>query len=68
MRDETIRYIIARVVDNVNSIDPSENNDFINGKKLAYYEVLDTIKNELIANGVDLREFGLDINLEEFLL
>jgi hypothetical protein len=30
--------------------------------------VLDTIKNELIANDADLKEFGLDINLEKELL
>ena len=34
----------------------------------AYYEVLDVIKSELEAHGHDLKEFGLDVNLEkEFL-
>lgn len=63
-----IKYIIARVIDNANDEDLKKDTDFSNGKKLAYYEILDTIKNELIANGQDLKEFGLDIDLEEAFL
>ena len=35
---------------------------------MAYYEVLDTIKNELKARDADLKEFGLDIDLENIIL
>ena len=37
---------------------------FIKDADWAYYEVLDTIKNELIAQNQNLKEFGLDENLE----
>lgn len=52
MMDEAIKYILSRIIDNANdaSIESREHpdDDFYKGKKLAYYEVLDTIKNELI--------------------
>ena len=68
MSESEIKYIVARVLDNANDafVDASENegDDFYKGKKLAYYEILDTIKNELKARGQDLKEFSLDFNLE----
>ena len=72
MNEAEIKYIIARVLSNANDTmeEVRENNGdpFYSGKSLAYYEVLDTIRNELSARGQDLKEFGLDINLEkEFL-
>lgn len=70
--DEAIKYIISRVIDNANdAVEESNDNpkdDFYKGKKLAYYEVLDTIKNELKARDQDLKEFGLDIDLEKTIL
>jgi aspartyl/asparaginyl-tRNA synthetase len=72
LTSEAIKYIIARVLDNANdAIEESKenkNDDFYSGKRLAYYEVLDTIKNELVARNQDLKEFGLDINLESDIL
>jgi len=69
MSEAEIKYIIARVLDNANDAfeEATENkdDDFYKGKKLAYYEILDTIKNELKARGQDLKEFGLDIDLEK---
>ena len=70
--DEAIKYIISWVIDNANdAVAESKDNptdDFYKGKKLAYYEVLDTIKNELKARDIDLKEFGLDIELEKTIL
>lgn len=64
-----IAYIVSRVLNNANDAiqakKESPNDEFIEGKILAYYEVLDTIKNELIARDEDLKEYGLDINLEK---
>ncbi len=65
-----IAYIVSRVLSNANDAiqekkEPPADDEFINGKILAYYEVLDTIKNELIARDEDLKEYGLDINLEK---
>lgn len=71
--DETvINFIVARVIENAhearNEAKQNESDDFYKGRKLAYYEILDTIKNELIAREQDIEEFGLNINLEkEFL-
>ena len=68
---ERLKYIIARVIDNANDAvreskaDPDD--AFIDGKKTAYYEVLDTIKNELDVSEQDLKEYGLDFTLEELL-
>ncbi len=68
LTSESIKYIIARVLDNANDAieEAKENKDdeFYSGKRLAYYEILDTIKNELIVKNQDLKEFGLNIDLE----
>lgn len=72
MNEATIKFIISRVIDNANdAVKESEQNkgdDFYKGRKLAYYEILDTIKNELEARDQDLKEFGLDIDLEKTFL
>lgn len=69
MNESTIKLIISRVIDNaadaLEEAKENQNDDFYNGKKLAYYEILDTIKNDLVINEQDLSEFGLDINLEK---
>jgi hypothetical protein len=72
MNESTVKYIIARVLDNARDALKEKQNApsdaFYDGKGLAYYEVLDTIKNELIARDVNLKEFGLDVDLEKELL
>ena len=72
MNEATIKFIISRVIENANdAADEAKQNkadDFYKGRKLAYYEILDTIKNELEASDADLKEFGLDINLEKAFL
>ena len=69
MTEETIKHIIARVIDNANDALEEErknkNDAFYKGKKLAYYEILDTIKNDLDIDDQDLKAFGLDVNLEK---
>lgn len=69
MLDATIKFIISRVIDNANDAleesNQNQNDVFYKGRKLAYYEILDTIKNELEASGQDLKEFGLDVDLEK---
>ena len=63
-----IAYIVGRVLDNAldaaKEKELSPDDDFLSGKMLAYYEVLDTIKNELIARNEDLKEYHLDMMLE----
>ena len=68
---EGLYYIVSRLLDNANDavMESKEKKDdaFLAGKRLAYYEVLDTIKNELIVRDMDLEEFNIDIILEELL-
>lgn len=72
MNEAIIKFIISRVIENANdAAEEAKQNkadDFYNGRKQAYYEILDTIKSELEVRDADLEEFGLDIDLEkEFL-
>ena len=63
-----LEYIISRVLRNANdAISNVDKSDFSNGRKMAYYEILDTIKNELIARNIDIKSLGLDIPLESLL-
>lgn len=71
LSNSEIEYIISRLLDNANdTLEESKTkteDDFLSGKRLAYYEMLDIIKNELIVRDIDLKKYGLDINLEQFL-
>lgn len=72
MRKSEIEYILSRIVKNakaaIEESKENKNDDFYKGRKFAYYEILDTIKNELIVREQNLEEFGLDIDLEEVFL
>ena len=70
MTESEIKFIISRVLDNAKDAikETDTNAEFSSGKLFAYYEILDTIKNELIVRGQDLKEFGLDIDLEKTFL
>ena len=69
---EGIEYIIGRLLKNAQETavewKKDKGNLFYDGKALAYYEMLDIIKAELDIREQDLKEFGLDVNLEEKLL
>lgn len=69
---EAMEYIIARLIDNardaVEEDKENKNSDkelFYSGRRLAYYEVLDIIKSELNIHSADLKQFGLNFNLEK---
>lgn len=66
MNDDTIKYIISRIIANANDALEGDD-DFAKGKRLAYYETLDTIQNELELKEQDLKDFGLDIDISKFL-
>mgnify|MGYP004634380033 CR=1 FL=1 len=65
---EGIKYMIARLLENANeAVEESKNNkedQFAAGRRLAYYEMLDILKSELEVRDQDLKELGLDTNLE----
>ena len=68
MNEDKMKYIISRLIDNANeALAESPKDDFIKGKRLAYYEMLDTITNELELSEYDLKEFGLDIDITKFI-
>lgn len=62
-----LEFIISRVLGNAEDASKEEKSDFTDGKKLAYYEILDTIKNELEVREVDISHFGLDKVLEKLI-
>lgn len=68
LSNEAMKYIIARLVENANeAVAESEENkedQFKSGRRLAYYEMLDILKNEIDARDVDLKEFGLNIDVD----
>ncbi len=67
--EETLKYIIARLVERADEAmqeyTNDKDNDFKNGRSLAYYEMLDILRTELDLSEQDLNEFGLDFDLEE---
>lgn len=72
MNEAAIEFIISRVIENATDAleEATHNKDdnFYQGKLLAYYEVLDTIKSELMVREQDLKQYGLDIDLEKTFL
>lgn len=60
--------MIHRLIDNANDaiedVNNNKNDEFYKGKKAAYYEVLDSLKNDLEIEDADIKEFGLDIDLD----
>ena len=68
---EAYKFIISRVLERAfESIEEAKESgdDFNNGRKLAYYEAADIIKSELCVRDANLKEFGLDIDLEKTFL
>ena len=66
-----IEHIIARVVKNANdSVTEAREMpcEFNAGRKQAYFEVLDTIKNELLFREQNLQNYGYEKNWEENLI
>ncbi len=62
--EESLKYIIARLIDNANDAVKESERDkgdaFKRGRRLAYYEMLDILKSELDVRDADLKEFGLE--------
>lgn len=66
---ESVEYIAARLLEKAKQArkdsDADFENDFLAGRREAYYEMLDVLKSELEIADQELKEFGLDINLEK---
>ncbi len=65
---ERLKYIIGRLVesafDAAKESKADRKNEFAAGRRVAYYEMLDVLRSELETSEQDLKEFGLDIDLE----
>lgn len=68
MKKELLQFIIERILNSAKDSLKDLNDDkseFNDGKTVAYYEVLDILKNELWAHGYNLDEYNLEIDLEK---
>lgn len=68
MNDAIFEHIIKRLMSNADDAledDKQYNDEFSKGKRIAYYEVLDTIRNDLIIAGCDLQKYDLNIDLDK---
>ena len=67
--EEFMRYLVERLLRNSREAaaraKEDRTNDFEAGRSEAYYEVLDMIKGQLLANGEEPEKYGLDIDLEK---
>lgn len=71
MNEDTLVYILSRIINNakdsIEALCLYPEDDFYKGKRLAYYEVLDTVKNELDVREYNLKKYGLELDLEKML-
>ncbi|MFR1761863.1 transposase [Frisingicoccus sp.] len=69
LNEDSMKYIISRLIDNANEAVEESSKDrsdaFNQGRRLAYYEMLDILKSELDVRDVDLKEMGLDIDVDK---
>lgn len=69
LNEDSLKYIIARLVENANdAVEESEKDKsdaFNQGRRLAYYEMLDILKNELDVRDADLNELGLNFDVNK---
>lgn len=69
--EDGIKYLIARLLERAKEAKQEykesvskDDKLFQSGRNSAYYEMLDILKSELSIREQDLKEWGLDINLE----
>lgn len=69
INEECMKYIISRLVANASDAKKESKANakdvFLAGRKVAYYEMLDILQSELYAHDIDLKEMGIDIDLEQ---
>lgn len=71
MNEAALKYIIARLVDNAKDAasesDQSPDDMYLQGRREAYYEMLDILKSELDAHDAKLDEFGLMLDADSLI-
>ena len=72
MTDYGFQFIVERIIKNayesLNDAKENPSSDYYGGHVIAHYEILDIIRTELMVRDEDLKEYGLDMNLEEVFL
>lgn len=68
MTESELEFIVSRLIENANEAYTDSENDktdaFNMGRRLAYFEMLDILKNELDAHDADLKKFGLSEDIQ----
>ena len=67
MSEETMKYIIECILENAEDVSKLPRTEFNDAKRLAYFEILNTIKGQLEANDIDLNDYGLNFEIEDIL-
>lgn len=69
MNEQLIESCIKRILERAKEASIESKKDrsdlFSSGRNLAYFEVLDMLRNELEANGYDVESLGMDIDIDE---
>ena len=67
--NDLVKQIVEAVVEEADHVlserNSEDKNDFDSGELVAFYCVLDTIKNRIIINGESPEDYGLGVNLEK---
>lgn len=68
MNDNIIAYLIERLLkaakESHDEMEKNKSDIFVQGRNLAYYEMLDMLKSGLDMYDVSLEDYGLDVDLE----
>ena len=69
IKSDQLKFIIKKILAFAADAKEMAKNEgktpFYQGLMQAYYEVLDTMQDQMIIDETDLKEFGLDIKLED---
>ncbi len=69
MNEQLIESCIKKILERAKEASIESKKDrsdlFSSGRNLAYFEVLDMLRNELEANGYDVESLGMDIDIDE---
>ena len=71
IRDAQMRFVVQKMLANAADVQEQRanghNTPFYEGMATAYHEMLDTMKNQLIIDDKDLKDFGLNVDLEKLM-
>ena len=65
MSEELMKYIIGTLIERAATL-KDDKTTLAEGRRFAYYEMLDIIKNRIEIYGEDTKDYGLDFDLHSF--